>query len=212
LRWFLTSFAVGADYVQEMDGMLTSFREHNPGVPTVTGCDLIDRPQGDPYSVWSGVTRYKAEWLRRTWGAWSHLGAMLWLDADARVRRPIQIPESAGPFALKTYDTPASGTMLFRDGCESLLDEWEALAGDPAYTTDELSLAEAMKRTGTIGYELPDSLSSVCSRTWRGYAGELQHDSAIVHWNRSRLKLGKVPDWPPSESERAAANPPESTP
>jgi hypothetical protein len=195
--FFLTCFAVGDDYIEEMGHMVASFREHHPDVPVITG---INPPvTGD----WWEITKYKAVWLDDTWKAYSHLGDMLWVDADARIRKPIEIPAGDFTIAAKTYSRLATGTLLFRHNPARLLAEWAIDCTNAK--DDEEALITACRDLDINPHELPDTMTKLYSEP---------HEASIVHWNRSRTVdrshefggtgVPATPDWPPSEAERSA--------
>jgi len=196
MNWFLTCFAVGDDYADEMHNMVASFRKVHPGKPVVTAVDPI--PAGQE---WGRITNYKAEWCYRMYDEWHRkLGSMLWVDADARFRAAIPPPGPRVKFAAKTYARLSSGTMWFGDGAEDLLREWYLRA--ERHAKDEDSLIEAVRECGVEPVELRDTFTSVCNLGHK-WPGHLEHKSAIVHWNLSRKRMPEeYPGWPPSEKER----------
>lgn len=197
-KWFLTSFGVGDDYIEELHHMLASFRRFHPRVPVIVG----ENPVGSDQS-WGQITCYKAQWLADVYRAWKSLGDMVWIDADARIRKPIIPPDGDFVFGAKKYARWSTGTVWMRGDCQSFLDEWSREALDAAF--DEEALERALYSTRIEPYELPDELTSVCSLGIHKYKGRIERDSAIVHWNRSRLALGHLDEWPPTECEREEA-------
>jgi hypothetical protein len=179
--WMLTSFATGPEYVEEMRNMLETFREHHPDVLAITG-SVRDRA--------------------------GSRGDVLWVDADARFRRPIDVPEGAFDIGAQDYTKNKSristGTMWVRRSTRAalLLERW--LAFSSPGISNETTLAQVLRNTPAARfYELPLSMTSPCSVNIRGWRGRLEHDSAIIHWNRSRHALGLYKGaWPPPEDVR----------
>lgn len=209
MSWFLTCFAQGADYVREMRGMVDSFRRFHPSVPVITA----ENPLGLSPLSWGELTGYKARWLFEVWKMWGDTGAMVWIDADARVRAPIEWEPDLPAVSAQLYpDGWATGTMVLRPGCGPLLRRWSSISRDHA--TDQESFAEACTSCEVEPYDLPRSVSSVCSPIHNGqpepFSGTLWHDSAIVHWNMSRKVLGMIDDWPPTEEVRETCKGPGS--
>ncbi|MCP3882376.1 MAG: hypothetical protein GY701_28875 [Sulfitobacter sp.] len=200
MSWFLTSFAVGDDYIEEMSNMVASFRKHHPEVPVITGIKPFTERE------WGPVTKCKPLWLLNVWKSFSHLGDMLWVDADARFRRTVQPREKDFTTSASYYGQPpvaVTGTMWFRgNGATNFLTLWRALSLTDEHEIDEPSYRAACKMLQITPLEIPRAVSSVCSTTSRGYKGQLPHDSAIVHWNMSRKVVGGKEGWPPPEQER----------
>lgn len=202
MTWFLTSFAVGDEYVLELRGMMESFRKHHP----IHGAIVEENPI--PLDEWGKITCYKPTWLRQVWSEWSHLGDMVWVDADARFRRPITPPDGDFIVGAKDYVTDkkvnperiSTGTLWLKPGCEALLEKWEELSVDAV--NDEESFTAALRSLGMKHFELPDEMTSPCSSIVDNYRGSLWRDSDIVHWNMSRKVVGPLRDWPPPEDER----------
>lgn len=86
MKWFLTCFAAGDEYVREMHHMVESFRIYHPDIPLVTG--VMPQVGGG----WQSRSNFKAEWLARVLRGHADLGSALWVDADARFRRAIVPP------------------------------------------------------------------------------------------------------------------------
>lgn len=197
MTWCMTSFAAGGAYVEELNYMEKSFRTHHPGVPIFIGFLPSDAP-------WQELSNRKVKWLQYVRRAFPHYGDLLWLDADARVRRPIELPSGidiGGQIYKGDTGRIATGTMWIAntDAATAVLDAWadEVTPGE----SNEISLLRVLKRVPHVYGELPRSMTSPCSMTKHGYKGKLLCDPAIVHWNRSRKSLG-VKGWPPPEEQR----------
>jgi hypothetical protein len=196
-RWFLTSFAQGRDYIREMRGMMDTFREHHPDVPAIIGENPIPTDGLD----WANITKHKAAWLHDVRRANPDLGAMLWVDADARFRRPVAPPHN-GPIAAMRYSRWCTGTVWFlEDTPLPFFTAWGEFCEGSDH--DEAGLAKALEFFDIRPVALSRRVSSVCSETIHGFRKRLAHDSSIVHWNMSRV--GIVDNWPPSEEVRKAA-------
>jgi len=222
MKWVLVSQSIGEGYVAEMGNMVATFHEYNPDVAAITramhgdGCEWQTRSNG------------KVQWLIDVFGITDC--DLLWVDADARFRRKVELPQGDFVVAAQDYSSNqlrrlrqpqsrvgsrvSTGTMLIRrcPGTLSLLQGWLAATEDIG--NNEVGLAEVLHKVPTSFYcELPRTFSSVCSLRphWKG---RLEYDSAIVHWNRSRMVVGtkakdgqtnKETDWPPPEHVRMAA-------
>src|SRR5436853_474471 len=114
----LTAFAFREEYFAELEGMVTSARQHHPDWLIVTGKGPVpgfeaptldvESPTGRhqwslPVSLdldgsvndWRKITKMKAWWIARVWHTFGHLAGdfkrVLWIDADARVNGPLDI-------------------------------------------------------------------------------------------------------------------------
>jgi hypothetical protein len=180
--------------------MMESFREHHPDVKAHSA---VYPPAG---RSWQELSNFKVEWLCkvRVMYPWK---SILWVDADARFRRPIVTPD--GDIGAKCYASPtptptariSTGTLWISPAVTlDFLETWRDMPHGPI-PSNEFTLSQTMALYPHLRYvELPDELTSVCNLS--GWDGMLEHDSAIVHWNRSRKELGHVDDWPPSEDVR----------
>src|ERR1700684_494458 len=165
----LTSFAYRKEYFPELDGMIATVREHHPDWPIVTGrgpmsgFDLptleVDSSWGKsfwtlPLSLnlgnyendWRKITMMKGWWTKLVWQEFAgregvDLNRILWLDADARLRGPldIELPDDAeviaAPWCHDDFQKPGyahicSGMVLFqgaRNGkVSAIIDQWSA--------------------------------------------------------------------------------------
>lgn len=223
MKWILVSQAVGEDYVAEMRNMVATFHQHNPDVAVIT------RALRDDGQEWQYRSNLKVQWLIDVFGITDC--DLLWVDADARFRRKVELPQ--GGFVIGAQESSkkrrrhprprvgprvSTGTMMIRRCPEasSLLHQWLGATEDTG--SNETGLARVLHEVPmSFYYDLPRTLSSVCNIRIHNWNGRLEHDSAIVHWNRSRnvigreLKAGgervKEKDWPPSEHARRAAKP-----
>jgi hypothetical protein len=207
MSWFLTCQAVGQGYIEEMAHMVETFQMYHPTVPVITRA-IAQEPNS-----WQQASNMKVEWLRQMLNL--DIGDVLWVDADARFRHAIEPPTEVFHIGAQDYTKVrwriSTGTTWLRQSDETkmLMDRWlvsmssrEVANGEK---TNEDVLADTLKQTpAVIYYELPTSMTSVCSVGDRDsrWDGTLEHDSAIVHWNRSRRILGNQMDWPPSEEVR----------
>ncbi len=223
MKWVLVSQAIGEDYVAEMRNMVETFHQHNPDVPVIT------RALRDDGSLWQGRSNRKVQWLIDVFSITDC--DLLWVDADARFRRKVELPE--GRFVVGAQESGrhkrhrrldkignrlATGTMLIRrcGQTDTLLRQWLDATEDTG--SNETGLARVLRgKPLTVYCDLPRTFSSVCNTRSHNWDGKLQHDSAIVHWNRSRSVIGceaskggkriKEKNWPPPENVRRAAKP-----
>ncbi len=202
MKWFVTSFAVGKDYQREMACMIESLRKFHPDVSVIAGSEPVESGE------WGDVTCYKAEWIRSVWNAFhDRLGDLVWIDADARIVKPIIPPFSDDHprcFGARNYWTNrrrngwSTGTLWLHGNVGQWIDRWCNAKGKD----DE----EMLTKVPDIRFvELGDKMAGLCSKTPEGYGSAVIPDSSIIHWNMSRKKLGKVKNWPPSEKEREDA-------
>lgn len=208
-EFILTCFAVGDDYIREMEAMVASFRRFYPSVPVVLGYNPY------PRTNWGSITCRKPDWIlkiHRTFNA-----PVLWVDADARFRAPLPPFSPRTALGLRRYGRGtkqhwATGVVYAPRYTDVLLVGWKNAPGD----TDEEKLRKLeikIKATDYLAYDLGPSVSDVCSRSvnpanWDGTVPP----SSIVQWNLSR-KI-HYPDfgWPPSETTRANARVRKETP
>lgn len=223
MKWILVSQAVGEDYVVEMRNMVETFHQHNPDVAVIT------RALQDDGQDWQGRSNQKVQWLNDVFSITDC--DLLWVDADARFRKKVELPQ--GRFVVGGQESSknlvrrprprvgpriSTGTMMIRrcPQAAELLRYW--LAATEETGSNETGLARVLHRVPLSFYcDLPRTLSSVCNIRSHNWNGRLQHDSAIVHWNRSRSVIGCEPspggervkekDWPPPENVRMAAKP-----
>ena len=196
-RFLLTCFAIGDDYAEEMRGMLASFERHQPGAPRVTG--VFPR---DGYT-WQEASNFKVEWLTRVKRAFPRAD-ILWVDADARFRRAVIPPPVTTHLGARNYagDRVSTGTLwCSREVPVDFFDWWADSPGE----SNEHALQHVLQHYEVAYQELSDSMTSVVDIRQKGWDGTLEHDSAIVHWNRSRSVVGGLEDWPPPEETRRKA-------
>ncbi len=139
----------------------------------------------------------------------------------------MEIPQGNFVFGAQDYSSKiprprvgirvSTGTMLIRRCSKAplLLQQW--LASTEFTGNNETGLARVLHKVPTgVYHELPRTFSSVCNLRVHNWNGKLQHDSSIIHWNRSRHVIGyetksgdriKEEDWPPPEHVRMAAKP-----
>jgi hypothetical protein len=161
----LTSFAFREEYFDELDGMLATAKQHHSdwsfvvGKGSVSASELpaldVQSPLGKqrwslpvPLNLdgsaddWRKINKMKAWWIARVWHSFGDLAGdfkrILWIDADARMKRPLDIqldPQSeviAGAWwrdaRYPGYDTITSGLLLFqgtgRGTIETILQQW----------------------------------------------------------------------------------------
>ena len=115
----LTSFGYRPEYVEEMEGMLISIKEHHPnwlfviGRGPLAGFDLptleVESPAGkcswslpvpfnfdDTENDFLKIVMMKAWWIAQVWHSFAHLAEanrnrMIWTDADARFNGKLDI-------------------------------------------------------------------------------------------------------------------------
>lgn len=200
MQWYMTTFAVGEDYLAEMREMLQTFRHHHPTVPVVA-CEYPI--QAGP--SWEQIVNFKAQWCRHIYRNFGHLGHLLWADVDLRFRRTVVPPTCEWIVSAKKFDKYTNGILWFR-GCNMqasrLLDEWVRRAETNFEDGDEGAFNEACEVLGIEPKQIPDSVYYPCSLSADDYEQRLAVDSAIVHWKMSRKVIGGDPDWPPPEDER----------
>jgi hypothetical protein len=160
----LTSFAYREEYFPELEGMVATIRNYHPnwhvviGRGPVSGFDRptleIDSPKGKsrwtlPVSFqldgsendWLRIARMKAWWVEQVW---HHFGSVeggvnrvVWLDADARLRGPLDLilepKKEIVAYARPASDgTPAdhicSGLLVFQGSkggaTEAIISQW----------------------------------------------------------------------------------------
>lgn len=116
----VTCFGYRPEYITEVEGMLTTLKEHHPTWPIVLGKGPVpgfDRPTLDvesPFGAsrwtlpvplelddteddWRRLTRIKGWWISCVWRHLAGLSAdsdpttLVWIDADARLNGPLDI-------------------------------------------------------------------------------------------------------------------------
>ena len=202
MEWLLTCFAAGEAYEEEMSNMVASFQTHHPYVHALTGTFAKGARE------WHEISNFKMKWLCWIREAYPS-PSILWVDADARFRRAIKLPADSdvaakcyGAYSRTETTRISTGTLLLGPKADlEFLRAWRDMPFDDI-PSNECTLGKALTLHPSLRYvELSDALTSVCNLS--GWNGKLEHDSAIVHWNRSRKELGAVEDWPPSEEERS---------
>lgn len=178
MKWFLTNFAQGEDYIREQERMVLSFRVFHPDVPAV----IVQNPLLDTDLEWGAITNYKPEYLLKVWRSFSdELGAMVWVDADARFTKELELPEFDGPWAAQKHKRWASGTMIFQNYPDPLLEAWAKQAGEGAF--DEESLQWVIEESGHEPFNLPRTLTDRhCTNPYK---------ATIVQYLASRGEVAK---------------------
>jgi len=187
-------YTTGTPYADEVDAFAESCREYLPPSWPVSIVPINSR------GTWRKNTAAKPEILLQTIEACRGDDRFLYLDIDARVRRPIGPFFDGQPDAGKHYVAPIradmatgfrgdellSGTIYFERNARTLavMERWRQLCHDEYKTWDQRHLAQAVAEADSLRFaRLPVELCFIFDISRRENPGI---EPAIEHLQASR--------------------------
>lgn len=186
----VVSYFTDADYLREAWELARSCQAHGLAYEIV---GLADR------GGWRENTNAKPTFLLEA--SKRHPDrALLWLDADARVRKSPELFRKLGAeIAYRTWHKrPASGTVFLAPGARRdwILERWIASVERDTFATDQVCMGRAVAALGIEHYELPVEYCWIYDFTTTGAKVEdpwpAAEDGAVIeHMQASRFKRKK---------------------
>lgn len=156
------------------------------------------------YSWWP-IVGLKAWWLYKLWGL-SQTCPLVWLDADARLHRRLDLPIPSWDFLgahwidFEGHEVLHSGTLILQGRgilpvlCETAKRCEAAAGGKPPRGHQEI-FQEVILEMDCPVLSLPDSYCSIAAP-----GTNPSPDAVVAHWQAHRHRID--PDWPPPEEAR----------